>query len=165
VTAFPQRSGASSKQAVLFELVRARVGVHAAMQGLEAGGTAEPIAAGKWSVLEHALHMIHRDHEVTEAMDAALRGSAPRWAGLDSAATDRFDAEGVESLRHLSWEEARRALLTARLRLIEEIEAIPEDPGEVWSAEHPFGAMLREIAENDRHHAEIIKRWRGTRGA
>ena len=163
--AFPQRSGASSKQELLFDLVRARVGVHAALQGLEAGGVTEPVAGGKWSVLEHALHLVHRDHEATQAMEAALRGIPPRWAGFDKATLDRFNAEGIASLQQLSWDEARRALLTARLHMIEEIEAVPEEPGEVWSAQHPFAAMLRDVAENDRHHAEIIKRWRGTRGA
>ncbi len=167
VSAFPQRAGAWSKQEVLFGLVRARVAVHASVQGLESGGVTEPVAAGKWSVWEHALHLIHWDHEVTQAMEGALRGIAPpwAWAGLDSAAAARFNAEGVESLRHLSWEETRRALLTTRLTLLEEIEAVPDEPGEVWSAKHPFGAMLRDVAENDRHHAETIKRWRGTRGA
>jgi hypothetical protein len=46
------------------------------------------------------------------------------------------------------------------MELMDALEAISEEPDDVWRQSHPFGAMLADLAENDRHHADIIKRWR-----
>jgi hypothetical protein len=49
--------------------------------------------------------------------------------------------------------------------LMEAVEGVPEQPAEIWSPEHPFGWMLNGLPPHDRHHAEIIKRWRAEAGA
>src|SRR5204863_2294202 len=48
--AFPQTKNSTSKQKLLFELVRARVGVHAAVQGLQPGSAEDIARPGRWSV-------------------------------------------------------------------------------------------------------------------
>ena len=155
---------ASDKQRLLFEMIRARVGVHAALQGLVPASAQEPTAPGKWSVREHVLHLCSWDREVTRAVESARHGVAPSWADYDRDETDRFNAAGLASLRHLGWEDAQRLLATARDRLMEELDAIPDEPSEVWNREHPMGAMLYDLVVNDGHHAAAIKRWRTQRG-
>mgnify|MGYP003694153951 CR=1 FL=1 len=58
---FPQRQGASPKQLVMFEIVRARAAVLGAIQGLTAGSANQPMDGGKWSVRETVLHLVTRD--------------------------------------------------------------------------------------------------------
>jgi DinB family protein len=162
-TSFPQRETASVKQLVLFEMVRARASVMAAVHGLEDATAEAPTEPGKWSIREHVLHLCHWDYEVMRFLDSALRGQAPPWDGLGPEEGERFNDEGVAGLRHLAWSDAQRLLLSGRMKLADEVEAVPEEPAEVWQPEHPFGAMLRDLAWNDRHHADLIKRWRSER--
>ena len=71
-----------------------------------------------------------------------------------------LNAELMAPLRHLDWEDALRTLHRVREQLMEEIESVPEEPAEIWGAEHPFGWMLHALPPHDRHHADTIKRWR-----
>jgi hypothetical protein len=48
---------AKSKQVVMFEMMRARAMVHAAVVGLTAAAVDQPLAPGKWSVRETLLHL------------------------------------------------------------------------------------------------------------
>jgi len=155
---------ASDKQHLLFELLRARVWVQAAVQGLTAARAQDATEPGKWSVREHVLHLCAWDRDAMRSLESARHGIAPSWADYDRDETDRFNAVGVESLRHVGWEEAQRLLATTRDRLLEELEAIPDEPREIWDREHPMGAMLYDLVDNDSHHAAAIKRWRTQRG-
>lgn len=162
-TAFPQRAGASSKQRALFELMRARAALVAAIQGLSGGSAGEPIAPGKWSVRETVLHVGHWEREVVRALEAALRGRAPEWMAWDAAQDAHASREAIVSLGHHDWDGAVRLLQTIRSELLESIESVPDEPAAVWAREHPFGNLVQHSIWHDRHHAEIIKRWR-TRG-
>src|SRR5262245_56379740 len=70
--AFLQRADASPKQHLLFELLRARTSVRAAVAGLTAGSANEPMAPGKWSARETLLHLVTRDQVRLNEMEAAL---------------------------------------------------------------------------------------------
>ena len=160
---FPQRAEASPKQLVLFELIRARAALHAALQGLVPGQAGAPMGAGKWSIRETVLHLITRDQARLRELEAALRGLTPSWKGADDARMGAINAELLAPITRLEWEEALRLLQLTRLQLIEAVESVPEESAEVWADEHPFGWMLRVLPAHDRHHADIIKRWRARR--
>ena len=158
--AFPQTAGASGKQRLLFELLRARATLMAAVQGLMGGAVEQPLGEGRWTVRENILHICAWDEMTLRALEPALRGHAPEWADTRGTALDRLNARGVDALRHHGWDDALRLLQAGRQRLIESVEDIPDEPAAVWAKEHAFGAMLFDLASNDRHHAEAIKLWR-----
>src|SRR5437899_2735319 len=60
-SAFPQRDGASAKQLLLFELVRARTAFTASVQGMVAGSAERPLGPGKWNAREIVLRLRSRD--------------------------------------------------------------------------------------------------------
>ena len=160
---FPQARDGSDRQQVLFAVVRARVAVNAAVQGLVPGSAQEKTAAGI-SVRDHVLRIAARDHAALRAIEAALLGEAPSWASLDTRRRDAFHGEAARQLATLDWDEALRRLHHERDALMDALESVPETSNEVWDAAHPFGALVRELAADDRRHADVIKSWRTTRG-
>jgi len=132
----------------------------AAVQGMSAATAERPHAEGKWNTRETILHLVTRDRIRLREMEAALRGAQPSWDGLDPEKQSRVNEEDLAPLRHLSWEDALRLLLTTREQLIEAIESIPETPEEVWKEDHPLGWMFQRLPGHDLHHADVIKRWR-----
>ena len=163
-SAFPQRGGAETRQLVLFEMVRARAALLAAIQGLSPATAHEPID-GRWSVREVVLHLVTRDQARLNELAGILRGATPSWKGVDDATMARINAEMMEPLLQHDWDEALRLLHRTRQQLMEAIETLPEESEALWAESHGFGWMLRALPPHDRHHAEIIKRWRSTRGA
>jgi len=157
--------GASPKQRILFELVRARAAVHAAIQGVIAGVAEQPLGEGKWNTREMVLHLCARDRVRLREFEAMLRGTPASWFGVEGEAMDRINAEDLAALSHLAWDDSVRLLSATRQMLMEAVEGVPEQPADVWSPEHPFGWMLNGLPPHDRHHAEIIKRWRAEAGA
>lgn len=156
---FPQRQGASRKQLILFELLRARAALHSAIQG--AGpGSEEPMGDGKWSVRETVLHLATRDQARLREMEATLRGTDPTWRGINDSEMSVINEETLAPLRGIEWEDALRTMHRTRELLMEAIESVPEEPADVWHPEHPFGWMLDRLPIHDRHHAETIKNWR-----
>lgn len=158
--AFPQAQGAPERSRLLFRMVRARASVLAAIQGMSAATAEQPIAPGKWNAREIILHLVARDRARLREMEAALRGVQPSWTGLDPAKQAVVNEQDLLPLRALSWEDARRLLLTTRQDLTEAVESIPETPEEVWKEAHPLGWMFQRLPNHDLHHADIIKRWR-----
>ncbi len=148
----------------MFELVRARVTVHAVLQGLGSANVDEPIARGKWSAHQHVLHLLAWDRAALKHLESALRGIEPPWAGFSGDRLDAFNAEAVREQGRPDWETTLRRLHASRDELMQAVESIPDEPAEVWDPEHPLGAMLYDVAWNDRHHAEAIRRWRMERG-
>ena len=162
---FPQRAGASPKQLVMFELVRARAALHAAIQGFTPGAANQPMADGAWSARETVLHLVNRDQARLRELERVLLGAEPSWRAADDARMSEINAELLGPVAHLDWEEAVRLMHRTRRQLMEAIESVPEGSTEVWVPDHPFGWMLHGLPPHDRHHAEIIKRWRRRRGA
>ena len=107
---FGQASGASNKQRVLFEMVRARAAVLAAIQGLTGGSADQPRASGAWSVRETVLLLCAWDDMSLRALESALHGIPPEWAARRGAKLEPLDTEGVNALRHHGWDEALRLL-------------------------------------------------------
>jgi hypothetical protein len=158
--AFPQTQGASERDRILFRMVRARAAVVAAVQGMGAATAEIPFGPGKWNTRETILHLVTRDRARLREMEAALRGVQPSWNGLDPEKQAAVNEQDLVPLRHLSWEDALRLLLTTREQLIEALESIPGTPEEVWKEEHPLGWMFQRLPNHDLHHADIIKHWR-----
>lgn len=163
--AFPQTLDGSVKQRLLFELLRARTAVMAAIHGLSGGSSEQPIAAGKWTVREIVLHLVVRDRARLRDMEAAWLGRRPSWFDEDKVAVVRTNEADLAPLRQHGWDEAVRLLQSTRQQLMDAIEAVPDEPAERWTETHPFGALLTRLPTHDRHHAEAIKHWRSTRGA
>jgi DinB family protein len=102
------KAGASPKDLALFGLERARVAVHAAIQGLGAGAADRPIAPGKWSPRQLLLHLAHWDRLIVQKyLEAAAalnqRADLPR-------SRDVLDEAGLAALDHHDWEGAKRLL-------------------------------------------------------
>ena len=144
----------------MFRMVRARAAVTAAVQGMGAATAEIPFAKGKRNTRETILHLVTRDRARLREMEAALRGIQASWSGLDPEKQAAVNEEDLVPLRHLSWDDALRLLLTTRQQLIEAVESIPETPEEVWKEEHPLGWMFQRLPNHDLHHADSIKRWR-----
>lgn len=161
---FQQTDVATSKQMVLFRMARARTSVLAALQGLQAGSADRPLGEKRWSVRQMVLHLSGWDARVTEAVEPAIAGVPPQWAGYGKKDFDRLNGEAVERFAHLSWDDALRQLHTARQELLAAIEGIPDEPMHVWGEEHALGGMLNWVAPHDLHHADIVKRWRAREG-
>lgn len=162
-TSFPQRAGASGKQSLLFELMRSRAALGAAIQGLSGGSAGEAIARGKWSARQIVLHLGHWDRETLRAVEAALRGHVPEWMAWGEEEDAVANRDSLAALEHHDWDGALRLLHASRAELLEAVESVPEEPAEVWSREHAFGKILWSSVHHDRHHAEAIKRWRAGR--
>ena len=159
-TAFPQRGGATAKQLLLFELVRAWARVLAALQGLPAAAAARPVSGSRWTVRDIVLHLHAWDLEWERALEPAFRGVRPTWLDLGAPELARMNEALLAPLRQLPWDEAVRRLHASRSRLMEAIESLPEEPAASWTQEHPLGELLATLPEHDRHHAEVIKRAR-----
>jgi len=154
----PQKAAATAKELLLFELERARVAVIGAIQGLGSGTAMEPVAEGKWSPHEIVLHLSVRDRVRLDEFDSMLAGNAASWAGIDDPAVHaEMNERHLEPLRHLSWDEAVRLLMTTRAELVERLQAVPDEPAEIWTEAHPFGASMLRLPGHDRGHAEAIK--------
>jgi uncharacterized damage-inducible protein DinB len=163
--AFPQRKGASPKQLLLFELLRARTRVHAALQGLSSGTAEVRPGVGKWSIREVVLHLHAWDLEVERVLEPAFRGTPPPWMHYRAGRMNRFNEEQLAPLRDLPWEEALRRLHTGRDLLLEAVESLPEEPATPWTKRHPLGRMLAVFPHHDHHHAEAIKSLREVAGS
>jgi len=162
--AFPQTAGASSKNLVLFRLVKARAQLLAAIQGLVPGAAGQPLGVGKWSPREVVLHLCCRDRARLREFEAALRGVPVSWQEYTEEEYATVNARDLAAVSHLAWDEALRLLHSTRESLTEAIEGVPEEPAEVWAPEHPFGWMLHGLPAHDQHHAEILKKWRSEVG-
>lgn len=161
---FPQRHGASAKQLVLFEMIRARAAVLAAIHGLTPAAANAPMGEGRWSARETVLHLVTRDQARLQEFETTLRGQTASWQGLEDPEMRPINEDLMAPLRPLDWEEAVRQLHRSRSLLMEAVETVPDEPEEVWSQAHAFGWMLHALSPHDRHHAEVIKRWRTKRG-
>lgn len=160
-TAFAaQRSRATSREELLFELARARAAVKAAIQGLSIGNAGRPIAPGKWSPLEIVLHLGERDRVRLEEFHRTLHGQPRSWAGISDAEQAAVNEQHLAPLRALTWDSAVRRLDSLREQLLLRLHEVPALPDDVWQRGHAFSDMLWGLPEHDRHHADQIKKAR-----
>ena len=158
------RAGASAKDLALFGLERARVAVHAAIQGMSAGAAERPVAPEKWTVRQMVLHVAFWDREIMQKyLEAAA--ALNRRADIRRSRLDAMNAAGVAGLAHHDWEAAKRLLQSTHEALWDALDSIPAEPEDVWSREHAVGELVHEVTRHDRHHADVIKRWRAEAGA
>jgi len=146
---------ASAKDLAFFDLVRARVEVQAAIQGLQPASADQPVEAGKWSPREIVLHLHYWDREMLPFIERAWRHDErpPHTKDQILAENGAFLAE----LGAHDWDEARRLMQHSRETLLEELQSVPEQPAEMWSSEHALGWLIRILSHHDRHHAAVLK--------
>ena len=155
------KAGASAKDLALFEFVRARVAVHAAVQGMAPASADQPGAPGKWSARETLLHLAYWDHEMWRAVEEAFQHNRrPRTTHEE---IERINPGAIAALAHLDWESAKRLVQAHRERLLEALQSIPEEPAEMWSREHAVGWIVLTLTAHDRHHAEALREARARR--
>jgi hypothetical protein len=153
------KAGATMKDLALFGLERARVAVHAAIQGLGAGAANQPVAPEKWTVRQMVLHLAFWDREIVQKY-LEVAAARNQRADIRRSHLDAMNRAGLEGLEHHDWEAARRLLQTTHEHLWDAFDSIPAEPEDVWSPEHALGELVQEVTEHDRHHADQIKRWR-----
>lgn len=146
---------ASAKDLAIFDLVRARVEVQAAIQGLQPDTANRPIEAGKWSPREIVLHLHYWDREMLPYVERAWRHDEKPPHTKDQILTENDAFLG--ELGHHDWDEARRLLQHSREQILEELQSVPEEPAEMWSSEHALGRLIRILSHHDRHHAAVLK--------
>ena len=148
-------AGASAKDLALFDLVRARVEVQAAIQGMVAASAETPIAQGKWNPRQIVLHLHYWDREMSPYIEKAyLHGERPPHT-MDRILEENAAAQ--EKLAGHDWEVARRLMQQSREAFLEALQSLPEEPAEMWSGEHALGWLIRLLSHHDRHHAAAIK--------
>ena len=156
-TAFAtQRSGAVPRDLLLFELVRARAAVKAALQGVASGRALQPIAPGKWNLLEIVLHLSERDRVRLEEFERLLAGVAPSWRGLSIDELAAVNEAHLAPLRAHTWDEALRRMDALRDELMERLARVAADEA-AWRKGHAFADTMGHLSQHDRHHAQQIK--------
>jgi hypothetical protein len=146
---------ATAKDLAIFDLVRARVEVQAAIQGLQPAVADQPVEDGKWSPREIVLHLHYWDREMLPYVERAWRHDE-----RPPHTKDQILAENGEFLGELGrhdWDEARRLLQHTREQFLEELQSVPEEPAAMWSSEGALGWLIRILSHHDRHHAAVIK--------
>ena len=146
---------ASAKDLAIFDLVRARVEVQAAIQGLQSDTANRPVGEGKWSPREIVLHLHYWDREMLPYVERAWRHDERPPHTKDQILTENGSFLG--ELGHHDWDEARRLLQHSREQFLEELQSVPEEPAEMWSSEHALGRLIRILSHHDRHHAAVLK--------
>lgn len=146
---------ASAKDLAIFDLVRARVEVQAALQGLQSDSANRPVDEGKWSPREIVLHLHYWDREMLPYVERAWRHDERPPHTHDQILTENGSFLG--ELGHHDWDEARRLLQHSREQFLEALQSVPEEPAEMWSSEHALGRLIRILSHHDRHHAAVLK--------
>jgi len=153
-------ASASAKDLALFDLVRARVELSAAFQGMTAASAEIPIAEGKWSPRQVALHVYYWDREMLPWIEKAYQRSVRPPHTMDDILAENESSQ--QELAGHDWETAKRLLQLAREALLESLQSLPEEPAEMWTSEHPLGWLVRILSKHDRHHAGRLKEARST---
>lgn len=146
---------ASAKDLAIFDLVRARVEVQAAIQGLQPDAAVRPVGEGKWSPREIVLHLHYWDREMLPWVERAWRHDERPPHTKDQILAENGSFLG--ELGHHDWDEARRLLQHSREQFLEVLQSVPEEPAEMWSSEHALGRLIRILSHHDRHHAAVLK--------
>ncbi len=149
---------------VISALASARAELLEAIAGLTPREAEKALAQGRWNTRETVLHLVARDRARLREMEAARAGTPASWQNLGREETARLNAQELGALRAYSWEQALAMLDATRRELQERLATVPEEPLAVWQPSHPFGWMFDALHRHDRHHAEIIRRWRAAAG-
>jgi hypothetical protein len=145
-------------------LASARAEFVEAIAGLTPREAEKAMGLGRWNVRELVLHIVARDQARLREMEAALAGTEASWQHLTPEQQSRVNAQEVGALRAHTWEQAQQLLDASRREVQERLSQVPEEPLAVWQPSHPFGWMMEALHRHDRHHAEVIRRWRAATG-
>ncbi len=155
------KAGASAKDLALFEFVRARVAVHAAVQGMAPASAEVPSAPGKWTIRQTLLHLAYWDHEMWRAVEEAFQHN--RRPHTSHEEIERINPDAIAALAHLDWESAKRLLQAHRERCSRRCRASPRSPLRCGHAITRWAGSSTLLTAHDRHHAEALREARARR--
>jgi hypothetical protein len=129
-----------NKEKLLIKLEQAWVLFTESYAGLSAEQLVEPGVTGDWSVKDILAHVSWWEEEALKYLPLILQGKRPaRYADLYGG-IDAFNAQMTELKRGLSLGEVLEQLEETHARLIEYIQAVPE---EQFASETRFRRRLR----------------------
>jgi hypothetical protein len=158
------KAGATPKQRILFRLMQQRVHLLGAYQGLAESQLLEPMTEGGESVRDALTVLAAWELATVDALATARAGERPAFLEWKDDERRRWAAGQRERTRSLAVDDVVRGLQVTRLELLDQMEAMPEEPAEMWTAPHPVGALIERLSANDLELADAIKRWRSERG-
>ena len=126
--------------------------------GLSDSAMLAPGVTGAWSVRDIIAHVTTWEEEALKHLPLVLMGKRPPRYSATYEGIDAFNAKTTEQKKNLSLAEVLRQQEDVHRRLIELVEAVPEDQ---LGGETRFRHRLRlDTYGHYPEHAEAIKTWR-----
>lgn len=148
---------------LLKRLDRAWQALLAAYAGLSDAEMLEPGVTGAWSVRDIIAHVTWWEEEALKHLPVILTGSRPPRYSITYGGIDAFNEQMTEQVRGLSLAEVLRRRDETHRRLVEFLQAVPEDQ---ITTETRFRRRLRlDTYGHYPQHAEAIRQWRRRRSA
>jgi hypothetical protein len=144
---------------LLAELAEARAGLKSVLDGIPESDMTQPVD-GTWSVKDMLAHIASWDELGATDLARAARGHVPVLASFKDEEIDDWNASLMRGRTLFSLPQALYELEDRRTRLVETLQACPED-----LVAGPLVARLCEvIIEHDGLHAKEIGDWRRAAG-
>lgn len=148
------------KEQLLNKIERAWTAFRDAYAGIPEANLIQPGVTGDWSVKDILAHVSWWEQETLKYLPIILEGGRPpRYVDMYGG-IDAFNAQMTELKRGLSLAEVARQLDETHHRLIEYVQAVPE---EQFATETRFLRRLR--SDTYTHypvHTQAIRQWRET---
>lgn len=140
---------------------RSQQELHGAVAGL-GEEAAEEIWYGRWGVKQIVAHIAGWESAMAEALGKIALGERPSAEGINLSDVDGTNDQFAEKVQPLSFDQVLQDLSSAGGRLVEAIQALPEDRlGEGKTARRIVDTMIRHPAE----HTDAIRQWRSAGGS
>ena len=151
----------NTRQRLLVRLDKAWRAFKESYAGLSDSELLQPGVTDAWSVRDIIAHVTTWEEEALRHLPLILEGKRPPRYSVVYGGIDAFNARTTEQKKNLSLPEVFRNQEDVHLRLIELVEAAPEDqPG----GDTRFRHRLRlDTYGHYPQHADAIKRWRERR--
>jgi hypothetical protein len=131
---------------------------NASYAGLSDAELMKPGVTGAWSVRDILAHVTTWEEEALTHLPLILQGGTPPRYSVEYGGIDAFNARMTQQKAGLSLATVRRQLGEIHCRLVDLIEAVPED---ALRGERRFRHRLRlDTYGHYPLHAEAIRQWR-----
>ena len=129
--------------------------------GLSDSAMLTPGVTGAWSVRDIIAHVTTWEEEALKHLPVVLEGKRPPRYSVIYGGIDAFNAKTTEQKKSLSLPEVFRSQEDIHRRLIELVEAVPEDQ---LGGDTRFRRRLRlDTYGHYPQHADAIRKWRERR--
>jgi hypothetical protein len=151
----------SRRQKLLVRLDRAWGAFKDSYTGLSDPELLDPGVTGAWSVRDIIAHVTTWEEEALKHLPVVLEGKRPPRYSVIHGGIDTFNAKTTEQKKSLSLPEVFRSQEDIHRRLIELVEAVPEDQ---LGGDTRFRRRLRlDTYGHYPQHADAIRKWRERR--